>query len=123
MLPRYEARLGLDPKDEASRLEFRVMLVVAYIFQFHHALYRHLEADPVLFDKVCGWARGADQVPEVVKNLKRLVTLTELQGSATPEFELSSAHPDPSDPDVFWMQNAARKIPFGVDLAIVRKFL
>ena len=54
-LPSQEAGLS----DETMVLEARLLLIVAYIYQFHHDLHVRWEADLGLYNRIHDWCEGA----------------------------------------------------------------
>lgn len=125
VLPRFEARIDAAPGSPAERVQFRMALVVAYIFQFHPALYRHLEAEPLLAQRICDWVRGEspENLPGVLAGLQRGVTFVGRPDAPTPEYRAVPEYSDPSDPDVFWMSKVINTISGDVEPGLIRKFL
>ena len=106
--PRLRAQLdglpeGLD-NDVAAIIRARILVIVAYIYQFHADIYVRWEAELDLYDKILDRCRG---LRLAIPCLDSLVLPTSQDGTATtPEqpTENESTYPDPTDTNVFWIQ-------------------
>ena len=96
----------------AMILEAQLLMIVAYIYQFHHDLYVRWESDPNLYDIIYEWCNGTLQEPQS-SALKRFEFLASLQlpRLQSPPSEaglipigLESTYPDPTEANVFWIQ-------------------
>ncbi len=97
-----------DPQDQDMIQRAGQMLVVAYIYQFHHELFRLWENDLSLFHRLLDWVRGAGSIPTRSEPILPLsVTTTGEQEEAW-----ATTHPDPTEANVFWIQSLV------VDLAL-----
>ena len=103
-------------EDEAIR-ETQLLLVVAYVYQFHHDLYVRWEADLRLYDRIYDWCSGrlpedSDGTNEDRGNLPdvfRSIILPKREIADAPgEFE--GTYPDPDDARVFWIQQLVRRL-------------
>ena len=115
LLGRFSSRLPPvregEPNDEAANLEARLLVIVAYIYQFHHDLYVRWEADWGLYERIYEWCRGSDVDLPFLKPLvlpeRMLEPRTE---EATPprqdevDVQTESTYPDPTEAGVFWIQ-------------------
>ena len=106
--PRLRAQLdglpeGLD-NDVAAIIRARILVIVAYIYQFHADIYVRWEAELDLYDKILDRCRG----PKLgISCLDSLVLPTRKGGEDTttePPTENESTYPDPTDTNVFWVQ-------------------
>ncbi len=105
-----------EPSDLEMRDEAALLLVVAYIYQFHPELYHRWENNLDLFRKLADWAGGAEkELPVRVQPDKPL----HIAEPASPESEdeltgappdIEALHRDPSDPNVFWIQSLVYKL-------------
>ena len=57
--PRLPARQG-EPDDEDAIQEARLLVITAYVYQFHHDLYVRWEADSGLYDRIRDWCEGSE---------------------------------------------------------------
>ena len=111
-LPRQEG----ESEDQEAIYEAQLLVVVAYIYQFHHDLYVRWEADSALYDKIREWCgvvreQGGATEPTEDQPLAFLQPLTlPLQSASsgveepTPE-NFESTFPDPTQANVFWIQS------------------
>ncbi len=97
-LPSHEA---LD--EEEMILEARLLLVTAYIYQFHHDLHIRWEADLDLYNEIRDWCRTGKDLPfsnSLKLPLRADVGSTESQ----PSGQFGTTYPDPTQSSVFWIQ-------------------
>ena len=80
------------------------MLIVAYVYQFHNELYLRWENEPSLFDRILQWSQTIDVKLPVLKRLERVQFIVKEEGTPTPQFDVTSAYPDPTASNVFWIQ-------------------
>ena len=93
---------GLDR--DAAIIEARILVIVAYIYQFHADIYVRWEAELDLYDKIFDRCRGAELN---IRFLDSLVLPTRKGAKDTtpePPTENESTFPDPTDTNVFWIQ-------------------
>ena len=100
-LPSREAGLS----DDTMVLETRLLLIVAYIYQFHHDLHVRWEADLDLYNRVHDWCVGAGEKLPFESSLSLPLT------SSSPDAvesgssrEMGTTYPDPTQASVFWIQ-------------------
>lgn len=110
LLARMASRLQPDGGDERRRLrETRLLLVAAYVYQFHHRLFVRWESSADLYSDLLAWARrvGASEDEETVGPFSGLVRAYHAEsdeGTSPALYTLTSGHPDPTESNVFWMQ-------------------
>ena len=104
------AREG-DQNDEDAILEARLLVIVAYVYQFHHDLYVRWEAESGLYDRIREWCEGSDMDlpfldPLVLPNRKAYTGSTERTTPPQDEVDIGteSTYPDPTEAGVFWIQ-------------------
>ena len=104
------AREG-GPNDEDAILEARLLVIVAYVYQFHHDLYVRWEADSGLYDRIREWCEGsATDLPFLAPLVlpKRKVDPGSTERTTPPQDEVDvdteSTYPDPTEAGVFWIQ-------------------
>ena len=100
-LPGPESKLD----DDAMVLEARLLLIVAYIYQFHHDLHVRWEVDSGLYDRIFDWCRGIGVSLPFLRSLELPLKHPD-SGSADsrPSGEMGTTYPDPTRANVFWIQ-------------------
>lgn len=108
--PRLPVRQG-EPDDEGAIQEAKLLVITAYVYQFHHDLYVRWEADSRLYDRIRDWCEGSDVDLPFLEPLVLPTRMIEpgstertqlRQGEAN--IELESTYPDPTEAGVFWIQ-------------------
>ena len=100
-LPSHEAGLGED----AMVLEARLLLVVAYVYQFHHDLHVRWEADVGLYNVLHDWCLGTEASLPFDNSLELPLKSSEpAAGESRPSHEMGTTYPDPTHAAVFWIQ-------------------
>ena len=127
LLPRFYGRLPTKIGEREDRVMIReatLMLVVAYVYQFHHDLYRVWEYDPKLFGRLFDWTRGYDSKMPVIESLGRVVTVDAADSrSPVPTGATLPAFPDPIESNVFWIQPLIHALGDGVTAADFEPYL
>ena len=102
--PRLPSRdAGLN--DERMVLEARLLLIVAYIYQFHHDLHVRWEADLGLYNRIHDWCEGAGETLPFESSLALPLTLSRSDaGESELSREMGTTYPDPTQAGVFWVQ-------------------
>ena len=96
-------RLSPRLPEETGRtmiFEAQLLVIVAYIYQFHHDLHVRWESDPSLYNIIYEWCHGADHDRDF---LKRLQLPLRVLDRGPPE-RTESTYPDPAEANVFWIQ-------------------
>ena len=100
-LPSHEAGL----REEEMILEARLLLIVAYIYQFHHDLHVRWEADPGLYNVLHDWCLGTEESLPFDSSLELpLETTKPPEGESHLYLEMGTTYPDPAHAAVFWVQ-------------------
>ena len=115
LLGRFSSRLPPvqegESDNEAAILEARLLVIVTYVYQFHHDLYVRWEAEPGLYERIYEWCRGRNVDLPFLKPLtlpKRM--LEPGSGEGRPhrrdevDVQTESTYPDPTEAGVFWIQ-------------------
>ena len=101
-LPIHEARL-LD--EEEMILEARLLLIVSYIYQFHHDLHIRWEADLDLYNEIRDWCRADKDLP-FDNSLKLPLKQSDADSTESqPIGQFGTTYPDPTQSSVFWIQS------------------
>lgn len=109
--------------DEVAVREARLLVIVAYVYQFHQELYIRWEADSRLYWKILEWCNGSED-PEIsvfdllVLPQQEIVSDPDERAPTAPsemELEFESTHPDPTEATVFWIQPLIRELGSGID--------
>ncbi len=106
LIGRFSSRLPREDQlpTAAAIIETRLLLIVAYVYQFHHEVFVRWESDLSLFDRIRDRCRGHESD---IPCLAALVLRKKRSGderTPTPTTEKESTYPDPTDPNVFWIQ-------------------
>ena len=102
--PRLPSRdAGLS--DERMVLEARLLLIVAYIYQFHHDLHVRWEADLGLYNRIHDWCEGAGETLPFESSLALpLMSSSPDAVESGSSREMGTTYPDPTQASVFWVQ-------------------
>ena len=108
LIGRLSSRLpeGLRTQKEMVR-ETQLLMIVAYIYQFHHDLYVRWESNPSLYNKIHDWCEQNSQQHPVFESLDLPLRRPEgeIADSTPPTLEkFDSTYPDPTEANVFWIQ-------------------
>ncbi len=117
--------------DPATIQEMQLLVIVAYVYQFHHDLYVRWEADPNLYDIIYEWCREPEGVKEPQPHYEFLAPLRRPLKTPGAEggpgvlnpAEMESTYPDPAEANVFWMQSLILHIGSGVDPRNFERYL
>ena len=100
-LPSREAGLS----DERMVLETRLLLIVAYIYQFHHDLHVRWEADLGLYNRIHDWCEGAgEKLPFESSLALPLMSSSPDAVESGSSREMGTTYPDPTQASIFWIQ-------------------
>ncbi len=98
-LPSREDRLN----EEEMILEARLLLITAYIYQFHHDLHIRWEADLDLYNEIRDWCRTGKDLP--FSNSLKLPLMADVGSTESqPSGQFGTTYPDPTESSVFWIQ-------------------
>ena len=99
-LPGHEA--GLD--EDEMIFEARLLVIVAYVYQFHHDLYIRWEANLDLYNEIRDWCQTVKNLP-FENSLKLPLKLPDADSTESqPSSQLGTTYPDPAQSGVFWIQ-------------------
>ena len=107
-------RLSPRLPEETERtmiFEAQLLVIVAYIYQFHHDLHVRWESDPSLYNIIrewCGWTPQQLEDPafrrfEFLAPLRLPLEQNPSEETSSPT-RLESTYPDPTEANVFWIQ-------------------
>ena len=111
--------------------EVRLLVIVAYVYQFHQELYVRWEADSRLYWKILEWCSGKED-PEIsvfdllVLPQQETVSDADERAPTAPsemELEFESTHPDPTEASVFWIQPLIRQLGSSIDPERFERYL
>ena len=100
----------LSSKTEGVTVEdARMLVIVAYIYQFHSDIYIRWEAESNFYNKIFDWCMGTGTEPDV-EILDALILPKQIVHQSTdptPSVEpvTESTYPDPTETNVFWIQS------------------
>lgn len=109
LIGRLSPRLS-QAAGSAMLFETQLLVIVAYIYQFHHDLYVRWEADPNLYDIIYEWCRGVDRDLDFLKRLQLPLQVVDEEPART-----ESTYPDPTEANVFWIQSLILHLGSAVD--------
>ena len=95
----------LQDNEEIGIREAKLLVVVAYIYQFHHDLYVRWEADPELWNHIYDRCRGADPSLSILESLVMPKKVDTNEKEPVQQSALGSTYPDPTNTNVFWIQS------------------
>lgn len=106
LLGRLSSRLPPDRRlrREAAIIEARLLVIVAYVYQFHHELFVRWESDPSFYNKIRDRCQGQESDISCLDSLVLRERSPRDDKAPTPTSERESTYPDPTDPNVFWIQ-------------------
>ena len=111
LIGRLSSRLPTGLSTQEMIRETQLLMIVAYIYQFHHDLYVRWESNPSLYNKIYEWCQQGDQQGDQQYEVFKLLALPrerpagEIAGSTPPNLEeFESTYPDPTEANVFWIQ-------------------
>ena len=109
--------------NSAGLLEAQLLVVVAYVYQFHQDLYVRWESDSGLYQKIWEWCSG-NQDPNLPFLESMVLPQRETDKDSDQrdpttrievEREVESTYPDPTGASVFWIQPLIRKLGNNID--------
>ena len=124
LIGRLSSRLDGKSPEESGVYEAQLLVVVAYIYQFHHDIYVRWEADGNLYTKIYDWCRGVDLDLPFLTSL----VLPKREVDTDPKLpsqkrKLESTYPDPTEADVFWIQPLILHLGSEVDPGEFERYL
>jgi len=115
LLKRFRLHLSRqhgDPNDQEMIREAKALLLVAYIYQFHHDVFRWWERDSNAFPTLVDWARNlgsTDRTP--LPTLTRpYIIASDDKMTPTPQYTSVRNYVDVESVHVFWMQQLAHEL-------------
>ena len=113
------ARRYRKPKDKPSEAaairDAEILVVVAYIYQFHPEVYVRWQADAGLWNRIHDRCQGNDLDLPFLDYLEMPKKIDTDEKAPVPQSSLESTYPDPTDTNVFWIQPLVLKIGSEVD--------
>ena len=96
---------NLDSKvSNATTTEATILLIVAYIYQFHHDLYIRWESEPELYSKIVNRCQGDEPAQDFLADLVLPWRVPKEDATPTPDKRAESTFPDPRNSNLFWVQ-------------------
>jgi len=95
-----------DDEPEIRRNECRRLLVVAYVYQFHHDVFVRWQYEIGLYKLLLQWVRGEiypEKMPPFLATLQLPEQFKPDSSAATPTFLRESTYPDPGEANIFWI--------------------
>ena len=120
------------PKETGHTMIFeaQLLVIVAYIYQFHHDLHVRWESDPSLYNIIrewCGWTPqqledSAFRRFEFLAPLRLPLEQNPSEETSSPT-RLESTYPDPTEANVFWIQPLILHLGSAVDPEMFEHYL
>ena len=104
LIGRLSYRISSSP-DKVPVVDARLLVVVAYIYQFHSDIYIRWEAESKFYNKILDWCMDTTTEVEILKVLKLPKRVVRRVKAPTPSVETESTYPDPTETNVFWIQS------------------
>ena len=92
-------------RDDLGVREAELLVVVAYIYQFHHDIYVRWESNPELWDRIYDQCQGDGLKLSFLMSLVMPKKLDTREKEPVQQSVLKSAYPDPTNTNVFWIQS------------------
>lgn len=113
------ARRYRKPKDKPSEAaairEAEILVVVAYVYQFHPEVYVRWQADAGLWNRIHDRCQGNDLDLAFLDSLEMPKQIETEEKAPVPQSSLESTYPDPTDTNVFWIQPLVLELGSEVD--------
>ena len=119
LIGRLSPRLPEPSNEEEAITQSRLMIIVAYIYQFHHDLYVIWEANISLYKKIFDWCEGGEPDVSVLEALD----LPWQQAAGSMPAKLQSTYQDPTGSNVFWIQPTILMLGDELDPAAFERYL
>lgn len=107
LIGRLTSRLpqDLEQNNNAAIVEVQLLVIVAYIYQFHKDLYIRWEGDLDFYNRIFDRCQTGKLNSTILDSLvmPREITVTDAEPTRVTTTE--STYPDPTDPHVFWIQS------------------
>ncbi len=114
-LPKVSTTLPEEEREQAAIRETQLLMIVAYIYQFHHDLYVRWEVDVDLYTKIYDWCNGGQTTLSFLKSLIRPKEADTGRDGQTEQSSMESTYPDPADARVFCIQSLIQHL--GVEVS------
>ena len=109
--------------NRAAVIAATILVIVAYIYQFHTDLFIRWEAESDLYNKIYDRCQGNNLEINLLDQLvlpKRIVTSDDV---STPSSDIESTYPDPTGTNIFWIQPLILKLGSEVTSANFERYL
>ena len=113
LIGRLSSRLRIpesEIRDELGVHEAELLVVVAYIYQFHHDIYVRWEADPELWNRIYDRCQSSDSPLSFLKPLVMPKKVDTNEKEPVKQVSMESTYPDPANTNVFWIQSLILKL-------------
>ena len=107
LLGRLSSLIPPKLNSEEMVFETQLLVIVAYVYQFHHDLYVRWEFNPSFYNKIHDWCEQNDQQHPVFIQMERPLRRSESDSAGLPapaSADFESTYPDPAEANVFWIQ-------------------
>ena len=105
-LPEVSTTLPEEEREQAAIRETQLLMIVAYIYQFHHDLYVRWEAEADLYSKIYNWCNSGETALPFLGSLILPHQEADVDREGrTEQRSMESIYPDPAEASVFWIQS------------------
>ena len=110
-LPKVPTTLPEEQREKAAIQETQLLMIVAYIYQFHHDLYVRWEVDVNLYKKIYDWCNEGETTLLFLKSLILPYQEADMDREGrTEQRSIESTYPDPAEARVFWIQSLIQSL-------------
>ena len=108
---------------ESMTIEARMLMIVAYVYQFHKDIFVRWESEIGFYDGLHDWCTGKPPNANVLRSLELPERSMSEDTTPIPSTEMVSTFPDPTETNVFWVQSLILSLGTEVDAEQFRRYL
>ena len=108
---------------ESMTIEARMLMIVAYVYQFHKDIFVRWESEIGFYDGLLDWCTGNSPSANVLGSLELPERNVSEDTTPIPSTEMVSTFPDPTETSVFWVQSLILSLGTEVDAEQFRRYL
>ena len=119
-----------DENDPLAIRQACLLMVVAYIYQFHQDLYARWEADPNLYREIVHWCNGEKDpnltfFNQMMLPKQRPTSDSDQRDLRRPEISIEpqNVYPNPTEASIFWIQPMIRELGIEVSPDDFKRYL
>ena len=108
---------------ESMTIDARMLMIVAYVYQFHKDIFVRWESEIGFYDGLLDWCTGKVPRADVLKPLELPERNISEDSAPIPSTEMVSTFPDPTETNVFWIQSLILSLGTEVNAEQFRRYL